>query len=147
MATETQTLPQLTVLHRVASIPIVSDSLATLHTTLTNNAYTKTTYSAAQALGSRAYTMSEPFQARFAPVLAKADGYANKAVDVVEARYPYPFKTPTEEMRNHFRRNSEHAVDLANKAIDERVKSPAYEFGKGIDQVRVLVCDDSWLDN
>ena len=146
MATETQTMPpqpqappQLTVLNRVASIPLVSDSLAALHATLINNAYTKTPYSAAQAIGTKAYQISEPIQVRLAPVLTRADGLANKAVDIVESRYPYPFKTPTEEIYGDIRQTTEHAYDVANKTIDTRVRTPAYGLAQGVDKVSFRV--------
>jgi len=139
MATETQTqtssIPQLTVLTRVASIPLINDSLTTLHSTLSNNAYTRTPYHAAQAIGSRAYRVSEPIQARLAPVIIRADGFANQAIDAIETRYPYPFTTPTEEIYNDLKKNGDYAVDVANKTIDERVKSPAYGLAQGIDSV------------
>ena len=138
MATETQTAPapQFTVLTRVASIPLVSDSLAAIDATLASNAYTKAPYSAAQAISSRAYSISEPIQARLAPVITRADGFANKAIDVVESRYPYPFRTPTEEIYGTLKQHSEHAVGIANKTIDEKVRSPAIAVVQTVDQVR-----------
>jgi hypothetical protein len=33
-----------------------------------------------------------------APLIVKVDGIANMAVDVVESRYPYPFKAKPEEV-------------------------------------------------
>ena len=138
MATETQTVqhaPHLTVLTRVASIPLINDSLNTIHTTLTNNSYTRTPYSAAQALGSRAYRVSEPIQIRLAPVLERADDFANKAVDAVESRYPYPFKTTTEEVIGRIRKNSVAAVDAANTVIEGTVRSPARKVVRGVDSV------------
>ena len=145
MATETQTAPaqtqttpnppQLTVLTRVASIPLISDSLAALHATLQNNAYTKTPYSAAQALGSKAYAYSEPIQVRLAPVIERADGFANKAVDAVESRYPYPFHAPTEEIYDTLKQQNEHALKLANKTLDDRVRNPAANLVQSVDQV------------
>jgi len=140
MATETET-PQLTVLTRVANIPLVSDSLSTIHSTLTNNAYTKKPYSVAAGLGSTAYRVSEPIQVRLAPVITRADGYANKAVDVVESRYPYPFRTPTGEIYGDIRQHGEHAVGVANKTIDDRVRTPAYGIAQGIDQSFTPVVD------
>ncbi|EJC97725.1 uncharacterized protein FOMMEDRAFT_115046 [Fomitiporia mediterranea MF3/22] len=151
MATETQTapsvltappnLPQYTVLSRVASIPLISDSLAVLHATLLNNALTKMPYSTAQAIGSAAFRVSEPIQARLAPVINRADGIANKAVDVVESRYPYPFHAPTEEIYGHLKQHSEHAYGVANKTIDDKVRTPAYGIVKGVDQRFTPVVD------
>ncbi|KAI5122615.1 hypothetical protein M0805_008705 [Coniferiporia weirii] len=151
MATETQTFParpestttapQLTVLTRVASIPLVSDSLAAVHAALAGNAYTKAPYSTAQAWGSAAFRASEPIQARLAPVILRADGFANKAVDAVESRYPYPFHTPTEEIYGTLRQHSENAYGVANKTIDDRVRTPAYGLAQGIDQKFAPVVD------
>lgn len=142
MATATQTAPQtpsapqITVLHRVASIPLVSDSLAAVHATLSGNTYLKHPYTTAYALSSAMMRASEPVQARLAPVIVRADGFANKAVDAVESRYPYPFHAPTEEIYGTLRQHSEHAYGVANKTIDNRVRTPAYGFAHGIDQVR-----------
>lgn len=137
-STSTMTTPQLTVLTRVASIPLISDSLAAVHSTLTANAYTKTPYSAAQALGTKAYRVSEPFQARLGPVIVRADGLANKAVDVVENRYPYPFHAPTEEIYGALKQRGDHAYGVANKTIDDKVRTPAFGIAQGIDQVSLL---------
>ena len=132
---ESQSQPQLTVLTRVASIPLIHDSLSTLHTTLLSNTLTKTPYSTAQALSSYAYTLTSPIQVRLAPVIEKADGLANMAVDVVEKRYPYPFHAPTQEIVGSLSAYGEHAYVVANKTIDDKVRTPAYGIVQGIDQV------------
>ncbi|KAH8108779.1 hypothetical protein DFH11DRAFT_1631296 [Phellopilus nigrolimitatus] len=150
MATETQAAPstssttatpQVTVLTRVASIPLISDSLAAVHATLAGNAYTKTPYSTAQAWGYAAFRASEPIQSRLSPVILRADGFANKAVDAVESRYPYPFHAPTEEIYGTLKQHSEHAYSFANKTIDDRVRTPAYGLAQGIDQKFTPVID------
>jgi len=56
-------------------------------------------------------------------LIIHADGFANKAVDAVQSRYPYPFTARPEEV-----------ALLASKTIDERVKTPAYNVAQGIDQ-------------
>ncbi|KAL5499242.1 hypothetical protein ACEPAH_1760 [Sanghuangporus vaninii] len=139
--TTTASAPQLTVLTRVASIPLISDSLTSLHTTLLNNSLTKTPYSTAQALSSYAFSVTEPIQVRLAPVIQRADGLANKAVDVVESRYPYPFHAPTEEIYGTIKAHSEHAYGIANKTIDDKVRTPAYGIVHGIDQRFAPVVD------
>ncbi|KAL5480784.1 hypothetical protein ACEPAI_9724 [Sanghuangporus weigelae] len=133
--------PQLTVLTRVASIPLINDSLTSLHSTLLNNSLTKTPYSTAQALSSYAISVTEPIQVRLAPVIRGADGLANKAVDVVESRYPYPFHAPTEEIYGTIKAHSEHAYGFANKTIDDKVRAPAYGIVHGIDQRFAPVVD------
>ncbi|TFK48951.1 lipid droplet-associated perilipin protein [Heliocybe sulcata] len=137
MATETQTAapPQLSIVNRLGSIPLIHDSLTTLHSTLASNAYTQRPFLTAQDLTVIAYhKIGEPLQTRLAPILVKADGYANKAVDVVESRYPYPFKTPTEDIVKDVKARSDGARDVATKTIDDRVKKPVAGVAQGIDQ-------------
>ncbi|KAI0341138.1 lipid droplet-associated perilipin protein [Trametopsis cervina] len=150
MATETETQPQLaaapaapelTALYRVASIPLVATSLDSIHQTLTNNPYTRTPYATAQGLSKAALGYTEPLQKTIAPLIVRADGLANKGLDVVEARYPYPFKTPTEDIVKDLRGRSDQAKDIANKTIDERFVHPAVNVAQGIDQRFAPVVD------
>ncbi|KAG5650929.1 hypothetical protein H0H81_010504 [Sphagnurus paluster] len=75
------------------------------------------------------------------PLIIQANGYANKAVDAVEARYPHPFKAKPEEVASLVRENKKSAedyvvnsVNVANKTIDENIKTPAINVAQGIDQ-------------
>lgn len=127
--------PEITVLTRVASIPLISSSLETINGALLNNSYTRTSYSTAKGLSNSAYKLSEPLQIRLAPFIIHANGYANKAVDVVESRYPYPFKAKPEEVASLVRERKQSATDYANKTLDDKVLTPAYTAAQEIDQV------------
>jgi hypothetical protein len=136
------TAPELTVLNRVVSIPIISSSLESIHCALSSNAYTRSSYSTAKGISNSAYKYTEPLQIRFAPLIVYADDYANKAVDVVESKYPYPFKAKTEEVADYVRDRRRSASEYirerretANKTIDDKVKNPAFTAAQGIDQV------------
>ena len=140
MATETQSAPaapELTILNRVASIPLVNDSLSAVHASLISNPLTRSPYNTAQAISSTALRYSEPFATKLAPIIVRADGFANKGLDVVESRYPYPFTVQSEDILKALKDRSEYARGVANKTIDERVRSPAYSAAQGIDQVRM----------
>lgn len=132
---ENDNAPALTIFSRVASIPLVSASLLTLNDTLSSNVYTRSSYSAAKEISSSAYKYAEPFQHRFAPFIVRADGIANKAVDVVQSRYPYPFEAKPEDITTYVQEKSEYVRVSAVTALDERVKTPAYTVAQGIDQV------------
>jgi hypothetical protein len=136
-ATETQSPSpsELTVLNRVASIPLVCDTMSALHSSLVSNPITRSPYAAAQAVSSSALRYSEPITAKLAPIIVRADGFANKGLDVVESRYPYPFKVQSEEFLKDLKESSVYARDVANKTIGERVRDPAYTAVQGIDQV------------
>ncbi|QRV90957.1 lipid droplet-associated perilipin protein [Ceratobasidium sp. AG-Ba] len=136
--TETQTAtpahpPQLTSVNRVGKIPLVNDTLVSLDSILSQNAYSKRLYSAAQAYSERAYNLSAPVQVRLAPVIGRADGYANKGLDALESRWPYPFHVSTEEVVGTLKQGPDAAygiyaayADAASKAYESRVKAPAY---------------------
>ena len=128
--------PTLTIFSRVANIPLVNESLTTIHTVLVNNHYTSVPYVTVQNLGKSVYHISEPIQVRLAPVLIRADGLANKSLDAVQSYYPTPFTITSEELRKEVRERREHAYNTANKALDDRVRTPAYSAAQAIDQVR-----------
>jgi hypothetical protein len=139
--------PEFTILTRVASIPVMYSFLSTLNDTLTSNPYTRSSYGAAIGLSNSAYKFTAPLQEKFAPLIVRADGYANKAMDAAESRYPYPFKAKPEEVAQLVRERRKsagqyvvetrvNAVNAANKTIDEKLKSPVVDIAKGIDQVR-----------
>lgn len=132
MATETQTkAPEITAFNRVISIPLIASPLGYIHNAFSTNAYTKAPYSTAQGLGQSAWNFSEPIQARLAPLITTADVFANKGLDAVETRFPYPFTAQPEDVAAYVRERRTMAYDAANK----RVVEPAYGLAKGVDQV------------
>ena len=142
MATETQSAPaapELTVLNRVASIPLVSDTFSAVHSSLISNRLTRSPYTTAQAISSSALRYSEPIAAKLAPIIVRADGFANKGLDAVESRYPYPFTVQSEDLLRALKEHSEYARDVTNKTLDRRVRNPAYTAAQGIDQVRTPI--------
>ncbi|KAH9041175.1 hypothetical protein EDB84DRAFT_1231467, partial [Lactarius hengduanensis] len=151
MATETQSAPaapidtpatpELTVLNRVASIPLVNDSLSAVHASLSSNPLTRSPYNTAQALSSTALRYSEPFTSKLAPIIVRADGFANKGLDAVESRYPYPFTVQSEDILSALKERSDSARAVANKTLDDRVRTPAYSAAQGIDQRLTPVVD------
>ncbi|CAE6429713.1 unnamed protein product [Rhizoctonia solani] len=142
---ETQTAPpveapHITSVDRVGKIPVVNDTLTTINAILSQNAYSKGLYSTAQAYSERAYNLSQPVQVRLAPVIDRVDGYANKGLDALESRWPYPFQATTEEVIGTLRQGPDAACGLAasyanaaTKAYEDRVKTPAYVLVSKVD--------------
>ena len=138
--------PTITIIGRVASIPMISSGLGTINDALTTNAYTRSPYIHAKALSNTAYKFTEPIQVVLAPLIIRADGIANMAVDAVESRYPYPFKAQPEEVVALARQGQQNTtayihgrVNVMNKAIDEKVRTPALNVVHDIDQVSLFV--------
>ncbi len=137
MTTEQAHPPEITVFTRMVSIPVISSSLGTINDALANNAYTRQPYAHAKGLSSTAKKLMEPFQIRLAPLIIRVDGIANMAVDAVESRYPYPFKAQPEEVVSYVRERKNSTISGVNKAIDNRVMTPALNVAQDIDQVRL----------
>ncbi len=131
MPTESSAPPEFTAFSRLISIPLISSSLAAISETLTSNVYTRSPYSTAKGISTSAYKYTEPIQLRFAPLIVRVDGFANQAVDVVESKYPRAFTTKPEEVVSFVRERRA----SASKAIDEKVRQPAFHVAQGIDQV------------
>lgn len=128
-------IPEITVLTRVASIPIIASSLDQIHSTLSSNMLTRSPYHAAQVITQTAYSFSQPLQIRLAPLIVSADGFANKGLDVIEQKYPYPFKVKPEEVASYVRDRRDSVVSSANERFDKNVKTPAVGVAEGIDKV------------
>lgn len=138
--------PSITIITRVASIPMISSGLGTINDALTTNAYTRSPYIHAKALSNTAYKLTEPIQIVFSPLIVRADGIANMAVDVVESRYPYPFKAKPEEVAALARQGQQNTtayvherVNGMNKAIDQKLRTPALNVAQDIDQVSLFI--------
>ncbi|KAJ6565982.1 hypothetical protein B0H10DRAFT_2238742 [Mycena sp. CBHHK59/15] len=136
-------VPEVTIFTRVASIPIISYSLKQVSGALSSNPYTASPYSTAKGISLYAYNCTAPLQVRLAPLIESADGYANKAVDVVQSKYPYPFEAKPEDVASYVRERRQSAADFvaerrlsANKTIDEKVKAPAITVACDMDQHR-----------
>jgi hypothetical protein len=104
-----------TSLKRVYNIPLVADSITSLHETLLANGLTRSPYNLGLTIGEKALNLSQPIQDRLAPVINRADGLANKGLDVVQARYPYPFETSSQEIYRDLKAYPDHAVEVAQK--------------------------------
>jgi len=108
---------------------------------LCGNQYTSAPYATAQNLGKSVYHISESIQIRLAPVLIRADGLANKSLDAVQSYCPTPFTITSEELKKEVMQRREHAYHTANKALDDRVRTPAYSAAHAIDQKFTPIVD------
>ncbi|GLB42203.1 hypothetical protein LshimejAT787_1102180 [Lyophyllum shimeji] len=137
--------PRVTILDRVASIPIIACSLEAVDSALSTNILTRAPYSTAKdlskGLSHTAYEYSEPIQKRLAPVISSADGLANNALDAVESRYPYPFKAQPQEVLTLVQEKGKgvadyvsSTIDNTGKRIDQTIRTPAYNAAQNIDQ-------------
>ncbi|KAF8878160.1 hypothetical protein CPB84DRAFT_1794342 [Gymnopilus junonius] len=116
-------------LHVVASIPMISSSLGTINDTLTNNSYTRYPYAQRLRSSHPRLTSSQSLSRSNWPHHCPRRQHANKAIDVVESRYPYPFRAQPVEVQ-----------ETVSKAINEKVTTPAYNrFAPLVDYIESKV--------
>jgi len=96
---------------------------------------TRSPYHAAQVITQTAFNFSQPLQIRLAPLIVSADGYANKGLDVIQHKYPYPFEVKPEDVASYVRERRDSVVSTANERFDKNVRSPAVGVAEGIDKV------------
>ncbi|KAG8925023.1 hypothetical protein FRC01_010782, partial [Tulasnella sp. 417] len=123
--------PEIKSIDKLASIPIVSDSLSTIHQTLTT--YVPTAYGYGQALTTSAYSLSAPLQVRLAPLIVSADGYALKGLDAAEAKFPTPFTVKTEDVVQGIKTRKDNAVNAVTR--------PVYGLANGVDSSLTPIVD------
>lgn len=115
MSAEVQSPPEIKSIDRVYQIPLVHDSVAAIHSTLTT--YTPTAYAYGQAITSGAYSLSAPIQTRLAPLITSADGYALKGLDAAQAKFPTPFSIKTEEVVEGIKTRTDSAVHAVTRPV------------------------------
>ncbi|EJU02464.1 hypothetical protein DACRYDRAFT_22098 [Dacryopinax primogenitus] len=140
-APATPTYPEVKSFHRLASVPIVHDSFASLDALLARYPTTNNLKLWAQAWGNQAYKIGEPYGARLSTVIVTADGVANQGLDVLQRHFPYPFIAPTDEIISNLRAPADHAyttaascVGAGQKAVNDRVIAPAIGAAEGVDK-------------
>jgi len=114
--------PEFTVITRISSIPIISSSLEVLST----NAYTRSPYTTALGLSNSAYKLTEPFQSQLAPLIVRADGIANMAIDAIQKRIPSAFTATPEDVMGY--------VQERQKGVGEYVRERRQSVGSDIDK-------------
>ncbi|KAG8944714.1 hypothetical protein FRC04_001613 [Tulasnella sp. 424] len=123
--------PEIKTIDKLVAIPIVHDSLSTLHQTLTT--YVPTAYGYGQALTTSAYSLSAPLQVRLAPLIVSADGYALKGLDAAQAKFPTPFTVKTEDVVQGIKTRKDNAVNAVTR--------PVYGLANGVDSSLTPIVD------
>lgn len=91
-------VPQFQIVSKIDSIPVVHDSVAYAQSLINSNKLSAKLYETAVGVASKSYDVATPVLTRTKPLLESADGLAVATFDRAAATFPYPFKTPTEEL-------------------------------------------------
>ncbi|WVF72305.1 hypothetical protein IAT40_007118 [Kwoniella sp. CBS 6097] len=102
MSTETAApasqVPNFKIVEKLDSVPVVHDSVTYAQHLISSNGYTAKLYGVALSIANKSYEVATPVLVRTKPILEGADGLAVATFERAEATFPYPFKTPTQDL-------------------------------------------------
>jgi len=90
--------PSFKIIERLDGVPAIHDSVTYAHSLIQSTQTTSYVYQTALNIVARSYGLASPVIARTKPLLESADGIAVATFDRAEATFPYPFKTPTQDL-------------------------------------------------
>ncbi|GAA98449.1 hypothetical protein E5Q_05135 [Mixia osmundae IAM 14324] len=105
-----------TFINRVASIPVVSDTINKAQEIVNSNSYSAAAYKQADKVAQTLYRATEPVQKALGPQIGVVDTYANKGLDFIEARVPTAF-APTSEVIATARKPADDAAQFAKRNL------------------------------
>ncbi len=119
-------------LKKIASVPLVSDSLSFAQSTIQAHPLLATTYGYGENLVNSSLKAAQPITNRIHPQLAYVDSLAVKSLDFAESKWAAPFHTNTQELLDAAKVPADHArgyvqayTAALHKAYGERVYTPA----------------------
>jgi len=94
---------------RIHNIPLVQETVAQILSIVNSNCYSAYVYEKGESIAIAIYGRTKPI---VQPGLETADVYANKALDMVEHRYPGAFKANTSEIVANARKPADAAIEI-----------------------------------
>ncbi|KAF9903736.1 hypothetical protein EC991_003384 [Linnemannia zychae] len=117
-------------LARVGSLPLIADSVSTLHSYAKDNKYGRYALDTAGSAVDTVNKYTEPYQTRLQPHISKVDQLATKSLDIFENTFPIVTK-PTAEIVTQVKKpivyveeSSKNAYTQIQSTIDTRVTAP-----------------------
>ncbi|KAK5810117.1 hypothetical protein F5H01DRAFT_262930, partial [Linnemannia elongata] len=139
---------------RVSSLPLIHDSVSTLHSYAKDNKYSRYALDTAGSAVETVSKYTEPYSTRLQPAISKVDQIATKSLDVFETTFPIVTK-PTSEIVTQVKKpyittaatstanNITAAATTTATAIATRVNTHATPLVDGLETIvnRVLPAD------
>jgi uncharacterized protein YjbJ (UPF0337 family)/ElaB/YqjD/DUF883 family membrane-anchored ribosome-binding protein len=98
---------------RVTAIPVVSDTITTVHSTIQSNSYSAAAYAKGEQVATSLYKTAEPAIQKISPQIQQVDSLANKGLDIIQSRVPGLFEVKTEDIYATARKPADQAYDVA----------------------------------
>jgi len=91
-------VPNFKIIERLDSVPAIHDSVTYAHSLIQSTQTTSYVYQTVLNIAAKSIGIASPVITRTKPLLESADGLAVATFDRAEATFPYPFKTPTQDL-------------------------------------------------
>ncbi|KAF9159734.1 hypothetical protein BGX20_002811 [Mortierella sp. AD010] len=132
---------------RVSSIPLIHDSVSTLHSYAKDNKYSRYALDTAGSAVETVNKYTEGYQKSLQPHIAKVDQLATKSLDILEEKFPIVTK-PTSEIVDQVKKpvvyvgeSSKSAYTQIQSTIDTRVAAPVSSTANKVTSVAVSTRD------
>ncbi|OAQ35516.1 hypothetical protein K457DRAFT_53583, partial [Linnemannia elongata AG-77] len=130
---------------RVSSLPLIHDSVSTLHSYAKDNKYSRYALDTAGSAVETVSKYTEPYSTRLQPAISKVDQIATKSLDVFETTFPIVTK-PTSEIVTQVKKPYNNATVIKSKesiqalnirlnALIEAVRAHAIELQENVQKV------------
>ncbi|KAF9210185.1 hypothetical protein BGZ49_000006 [Haplosporangium sp. Z 27] len=123
---------------RVSSIPLIHDSVSTLHSIAKDNKYSRYALDTAGSAVDTVSKYTEGYQKTVQPITSKVDQIANKSLDILETTFPIVTK-PTSEIVTQVKKpivyveeSSKNAYTQIQSTIDSHVTAPVKTVASNI---------------
>ncbi|KAF8980240.1 hypothetical protein BGZ46_004460 [Entomortierella lignicola] len=123
---------------RVSSIPLIHDSVSTLHSIAKDNKYSRYALDTAGSAVDTVNKYTEGYQKTVQPITSKVDQIANKSLDILETTFPIVTK-PTSEIVTQVKKpivyveeSSKNAYTQIQSTIDSHVTAPVKTVASNI---------------
>ncbi|KAK1924723.1 hypothetical protein DB88DRAFT_539530 [Papiliotrema laurentii] len=97
-APSTSEVPKFKIVERLDGVPAIHDSVTYAQSWINAYSLTASLYQTALSVAHRSVEIATPVLTKTKPLLESADGLAVATFDRAEATFPYPFKTPTQDL-------------------------------------------------
>ena len=132
---------QSAALKKIASVPLVSDSLAFAQSTISAHPLLTSTFSFGENVVNSSLKAAEPITSRFHGQLAYVDNLAVKSLDFAESKWAYPFHANTNELIEVAKLPADQARSFVNAytaAIQKAYGDHVYAPAKNVYDTRVV---------
>ncbi|GHJ84293.1 hypothetical protein NliqN6_0695 [Naganishia liquefaciens] len=114
-------LPDVKFVQRVGNIPLVAGGIEKFESVVNSTQITSSMYATAGAIAAKGLDVASPLITTAAPLINKADDYANQGLDMVESRFPSAFKATPNDVLESAKQPANQGMAVAKNVYDGQI--------------------------